>query len=168
MAVSDANFRAFLKFSGESDRWTKWTLANDPRLTLQMEALPSNNLLRLRRPKGSIAAERMSINFVPLSGQIKDLKMISLDTVVPTRQRHCLLNQTSRFLKGKLMEDEDISESKRQVGAQPRLLERLPVHYKEWIDACKGGKRASSNIVDHIAHLAEVVLLVNITIHINY
>ena len=66
------------------------------------------------------------------------------------------------------MEDERIPESKRrQVGAPPRLLERLPVHYKEWIDACKGGKRAGSNIVDHIAHLAEVVLLGNITIRTN-
>jgi hypothetical protein len=61
-----------------------------------------------------------------------------------------------------------IPESKsRQIGAPPRVLERSPGHYKEWIDACKGGKPAGPNFVDHAAHLAEVVLLGNIAIRTN-
>jgi hypothetical protein len=35
------------------------------------------------------------------------------------------------------------------------------------VDACKGGKAAGSNFVDHAAHLAEVVLLGNIAIRVN-
>ncbi len=70
--------------------------------------------------------------------------------------------------KGKMLGHQLIPESKsRQVGAPPRVLERSPGHYKEWIDACKGGQPAGSNFVDHAAHLAEVVLLGNIAIRTN-
>ncbi len=70
--------------------------------------------------------------------------------------------------KGKMLGHRLIPESKaRQIGAPPRVLERSPGHYKEWIDACKGGKPAGSNFVDHAAHLAEVVLLGNIAIRTN-
>jgi len=51
-----------------------------------------------------------------------------------------------------------------EYGRPPRKLERSPGHYKEWINACKGGPPAGSNFVDHAAHLAEVVLLGNIAI----
>jgi len=70
--------------------------------------------------------------------------------------------------QGKMLGHQLIPESKsRQIGAPPRVLERSPGHYKEWIDACKGGKPAGSNFVDHAAHLAEVVLLGNIAIRTN-
>ena len=70
--------------------------------------------------------------------------------------------------KGKLLGHRLIPESKSlEIGAPPRVLERSPGHYKEWIDACKGGKPAGSNFVDHAAHLAEVVLLGNIAIRTN-
>ena len=70
--------------------------------------------------------------------------------------------------KGKMLGHRLIPESKNlQIGAPPRVLERSPGHYKEWIDACKGGKPAGSNFVDHAAHLAEVVLLGNISIRTN-
>ena len=70
--------------------------------------------------------------------------------------------------KGKLLGHRLIPESKsREIGAPPRVLDRSPGHYKEWIDACKGGKPAGSNFVDHAAHLAEVVLLGNIAIRTN-
>ncbi|NQU21469.1 MAG: Gfo/Idh/MocA family oxidoreductase [Candidatus Nealsonbacteria bacterium] len=49
-------------------------------------------------------------------------------------------------------------------GKPPQLLDRSPGHYQEWIDACKGGKPAGSNFVDHAAHLAAVVLMGNIAI----
>ena len=68
----------------------------------------------------------------------------------------------------KMLGHELIPESKsRQIGAPPRVLERSPGHYKEWIDACKGGRPAGSNFVDHAARLAEVVLLGNIAIRTN-
>ncbi|NQT38089.1 MAG: gfo/Idh/MocA family oxidoreductase, partial [Planctomycetes bacterium] len=49
-------------------------------------------------------------------------------------------------------------------GKPPQRLERSPGHYQEWIDACKGGKPAGSNFVDHAGHLAAVVLMGNIAI----
>ena len=52
----------------------------------------------------------------------------------------------------------------RELGKPPRVLPRSPGHYREWIDACKGGPPAGSNFADHAAHLAEVVLLGNIAI----
>jgi predicted dehydrogenase len=67
--------------------------------------------------------------------------------------------------KGKMLGHRLIPDSRaQQVGKPPRVLPRSPGHYKEWIDACKGGPAAGSNFVDHAAHLAEVVLLGNIAI----
>ena len=67
--------------------------------------------------------------------------------------------------KGKMYGDRIIPEKKAQeIGPPPRMLPRSPGHYVEWIQACKGGKPAGSNFVDHAAHLAEVVLLGNIAI----
>jgi predicted dehydrogenase len=67
--------------------------------------------------------------------------------------------------KAKMLGHRLIPEAKSQeIGRPPKLLERSPGHYKEWIQACKGGPPAGSNFVDHAAHLAEVVLLGNIAI----
>ncbi len=67
--------------------------------------------------------------------------------------------------KGKMLGNKLIPDAKaKQYGKPPRVLERSPGHYKEWIIACKGGPPAGSNFVDHAAHLAEVVLLGNIAI----
>ena len=52
----------------------------------------------------------------------------------------------------------------REVGTPPRVLDRSPGHYREWVNACKSGKRAGSDFVDHAAHLAAVVLMGNIAI----
>jgi predicted dehydrogenase len=52
----------------------------------------------------------------------------------------------------------------REIGPPPRVINRSPGHYVEWIQACKGGPAAGSNFVDHAAHLAEVILLGNIAI----
>ncbi len=67
--------------------------------------------------------------------------------------------------KGKMLGHRLIPEARaREFGKPKRVLPRSPGHYKEWIEACKGGKPAGSNFVDHAAHLAEVVLLGNIAI----
>jgi predicted dehydrogenase len=49
-------------------------------------------------------------------------------------------------------------------GTPPRVLPRSPGHYQEWIDACKRGKPAGSNFVDHAGPLAAVVLMGNVAI----
>jgi predicted dehydrogenase len=52
----------------------------------------------------------------------------------------------------------------KEFGKPPQVLPRSPGHYKEWIEACKGGPPAGSNFVDHAGHLAAVVLMGNIAI----
>lgn len=70
--------------------------------------------------------------------------------------------------QGIMLRDRLIPESKRkEFGRPPQKLERSPGHWKEFLDACRGGKPAGSNFVDHAAHLAEVVLLGNIAIRMN-
>ena len=70
--------------------------------------------------------------------------------------------------KGKILGNRLIPEERmKEYGKPPPILERSPGHYKEWLIACKGGKPAGSNFVDHAAHLAEVVLLGNVAIRVN-
>jgi predicted dehydrogenase len=70
--------------------------------------------------------------------------------------------------KGKMLGMRLIPEAKMKEHEKPQpTLPRSPGHYVEWINACKGGKPAGSNFVDHAAHLAEVVLLGNIAIRMN-
>ncbi len=44
------------------------------------------------------------------------------------------------------------------------FIRRSPGHYKEWLDAIKGGEPASSNFVDYSGPLTELVLLGNLAI----
>jgi predicted dehydrogenase len=70
--------------------------------------------------------------------------------------------------RGRMLGHRLIPEARqKEYGKPPTVLTRSPGHYQEWIDACKGGKPAGSNFVDHAAHLAEVVLLGNIAIRAN-
>ncbi len=70
--------------------------------------------------------------------------------------------------KGFMLRDRLFPESRRQeFGRPPQKLARSPGHWKEFLDACRGGKPAGSNFADHAAHLAEVVLLGNIAIRMN-
>ena len=67
--------------------------------------------------------------------------------------------------KGKMYGHRLIPDARaREFGKPPRVLERSPGHYQEWILACKGGPPAGSNFVDHEAHLTEVGMLGNIAI----
>ena len=67
--------------------------------------------------------------------------------------------------EGLLLGAQLLPEARAQaVGKPPQKLERSPGHYQEWIDACKGGKPAGSNFVDHAGLLAAVVLMGNIAI----
>jgi len=70
--------------------------------------------------------------------------------------------------KGIMLRDRLVPESKRkEFGRPPQKLARSAGHWKEFLDACRGGKPAGSNFADHAAHLAEVVLLGNIAIRMN-
>src|SRR5688572_16681249 len=59
-----------------------------------------------------------------------------------------------RLLPKKLQDD---------VAARDPIIARSPGHYKEWAEACKGGKPAGANF-DWAGPLAEVVLLGNIAL----
>ncbi len=52
----------------------------------------------------------------------------------------------------------------RTYGRPPVVLERSPGHHREWINACRGGPPAGSDIVRHGAILTETPLLGNIAI----
>jgi hypothetical protein len=66
---------------------------------------------------------------------------------------------------GMLLNHRLLPESRMQEhGKPPQKLPRSPGHYQEWLDACKGGKPAGSNFVDHAGLLAAVVLMGNIAI----
>lgn len=67
--------------------------------------------------------------------------------------------------QGMLLNHRLLPETKmKEFGKPPQVLPRSPGHYQEWIDACKGGKPAGSNFVDHSGRLAAVVLMGNIAI----
>jgi predicted dehydrogenase len=66
--------------------------------------------------------------------------------------------------KGKLLNERLIPESRmKDYGKPPQMLARSPGHFKEWIDACKGGKAARANF-DWAGPLTEVVLLGNVAL----
>lgn len=67
--------------------------------------------------------------------------------------------------KGTLMDHRLIPESKmRAYGRPPKKLPRSPGHYKEWVDACRGGQPAGANFVDHAGLLTELCLLGNVAL----
>jgi predicted dehydrogenase len=66
---------------------------------------------------------------------------------------------------GKLMGHRLIPESRmRAFGKAPVTLPRSPGHYKEFVDACRGGPPAGSNFVDHGGLLSEVCMLGNVSV----
>jgi predicted dehydrogenase len=70
--------------------------------------------------------------------------------------------------KGKMIGHRLIPDQRMaDYGKPPQKLPRSVGHYREWLDACKGGAPAGANFADHAAHLAEVVLLGNIAIRMN-
>lgn len=67
--------------------------------------------------------------------------------------------------KGTLMGHRLIPEAKMKTyGRPPKTLARSPGHYKEWVDACRGGPPAGANFVDHAGLLTEVCMLGNVAL----
>lgn len=53
----------------------------------------------------------------------------------------------------------------KEVGEIPKTIPRVADHYREWIEACKGGKVSGGNF-DFAGPLAEAVLLGNVTLRV--
>jgi len=67
--------------------------------------------------------------------------------------------------KAALMGHRLIPESKmKEYGRPPKVLPRSVGHYKEWVDACRGGLPAGANFVDHAGLLTETCLLGNVAL----
>lgn len=69
--------------------------------------------------------------------------------------------------EGTLMGHRLVPESRmKEYGRPPRVLPRSPGQYREWIDACRGGKPAGSDFVRHSGILTETPLLGNIAMRV--
>jgi len=67
--------------------------------------------------------------------------------------------------KGTLMDHRIIPEVKmKKYGRPPKRLARSPGHFKEFVDACRGGPPAGANFVDHAGVLTETCLLGNVAL----
>jgi hypothetical protein len=67
--------------------------------------------------------------------------------------------------KGKIYDHRIIPESKMKAyGRPPKVLPRSPGHYKEFVDACRGGPAPGANFVNHAGILTETCLLGNVAL----
>lgn len=64
--------------------------------------------------------------------------------------------------KGTMMGHRLIPETNmKSYGQPPQTLPRSPGHFKEWVDACRGGEAPGSNFTDHAGLLTETCMLGN-------
>jgi hypothetical protein len=67
--------------------------------------------------------------------------------------------------EGKIFGHRIYPESKQKAyGKPPKTLPRSPGHYKEFVDACRGGPVPGFNFVDHAGVLSETPLLANVAL----
>jgi predicted dehydrogenase len=67
--------------------------------------------------------------------------------------------------KGTMMGYRLIPETRmKDFGRPPETLARSPGHYKEFVDACRGGPPAGANFVDHAGLLSEACVLGNVAL----
>lgn len=67
--------------------------------------------------------------------------------------------------KAKIFGHRIVPETKMKAyGRPPKTLPRSPGHYKEFVDACRGGPAPGSNFVDHAGILSETPLLANVAV----
>jgi hypothetical protein len=116
-------------------------------------------------------ASMVSYEF-PARGELPPVKLTWYDGGLrPPRPAelapHQLMGDNGRLLvgdKGKILGNKIIPESRRTEFEEPaRSIPRSVGHYKEWIEACKGGKPGGSNF-DWAGTLAETVLLGNVAL----
>lgn len=67
--------------------------------------------------------------------------------------------------KGILHGHRIVPEAKMKAyGRAPKTLPRSPGHYKEFVDACRGGPQPGANFVDHAGVLTETCMLGNVAL----
>jgi predicted dehydrogenase len=110
----------------------------------------------------------------PARGDMPELKLVWYDGGMrPPRPAGLpdgdLMAATGRLLVGDngfILGNRLYPESRRsEVGEVPKTIARSAGHYKEWIEACKGGKPGGSNF-DWAGPLAEIVLLGNVALRV--
>ena len=90
--------------------------------------------------------------------------------LMPTRPRELEANRAvghTYFVgdKGTLMGNRLIPETKMAAFGRPtEKLPPSPGHYKEFVDACRGGAPAGANLVDHAGLLSEACVLGNVAL----
>jgi hypothetical protein len=68
--------------------------------------------------------------------------------------------------KGFMLGNRIYPEARRkEIGEIPRAIQRTVGHYREWVEACKGGNKPASNF-DYAGPLAEAVLLGNVALRV--
>ncbi|HXG47199.1 MAG TPA: gfo/Idh/MocA family oxidoreductase, partial [Methylomirabilota bacterium] len=94
----------------------------------------------------------------PRPPEMADGDELGATGVLLVGERGKIISQRMRYrlLPAKLEEE---------VGPPPRKIPRSPGHYREWAEACKGGRPAGSNF-NWAGPLAEVVLLGNVALRL--
>ena len=118
-------------------------------------------------------ASMVTYNF-PARGDMPPVKLVWYDGGLrPPRPEELedgqVMGDNGRMLvgeKGKILGNRIIPQSRRKEYKEPdKTIPRSPGHYKEWIEACKGGKAGGSNF-DWAGPLAETVLLGNVALRV--
>lgn len=67
--------------------------------------------------------------------------------------------------RGLMLDYRLVPEAKmKEFGRPKEVLPRSPGHYKEFVDACRGGPAPGANLVDHAGLLSEVCVLGNVAL----
>ena len=67
--------------------------------------------------------------------------------------------------RGVMLDYRLVPEAKMKAfGRPPEMLPRSPGHFKEFVDACRGGPAPGANLVDHAGLLSEVCVLGNVAL----
>ena len=129
---------------------------------IRNETAPLSSVVRYTFPA---TPDRAAVEFTWYDGGMMPARPVELE---PDRQFGGDDGMLYIGDKGKILNHRLIPETKRkEYGRPPKVLPRSPGHYEEWIQACKGGKPAGSNFVDHAGRLTEVVLMGVIALRLN-
>jgi predicted dehydrogenase len=144
------------------------------------ETFPLGSMVTYQYPARGAAVQANNYHVKGLSGvgaggvEMPPLKLVWYDGGLrPPRpdglEDEQVMGDNGRLLVGDhgfLLGNRICPESRRKEFVDPpRSIPRSPGHYKEWIDACKGGKICGSHF-DFAGPLAEAVLLGNVALRV--
>jgi predicted dehydrogenase len=144
------------------------------------ETFPLGSMVTYQYPARGAAVQANNYHVKGLSGvgaggvEMPPLKLVWYDGGLrPPRpdglEDEQVMGDNGRLLVGDhgfLLGNRIYPESRRKEFVDPpRSIPRSPGHYKEWIDACKGGKICGSHF-DFAGPLAEAVLLGNVALRV--